>query len=41
MLGLEVFRLYLLSIIMPKRGLQEKHLPLSVLCLPSAGRCER
>ena len=39
-LGLEVFRLYLLSIIMPKRGLQEKHLQLSVLCLPSACRCE-
>ena len=41
LLGLEVFRLYLLSIRMPKRGLQEKHLQLSVLCLPSAGRCER
>ena len=40
-LGLEVFRLYLFNIIMPKRGLQEKHLQLSVLCLPSAGRCER
>ena len=39
-LGLEVFRLYLLSIIMPRRGLQEKHLQLSVLCLPSACRCE-